>query len=100
MTQKWKRIADTDYYLSSDRLNWIVAHCIKCLKSKSHPDGHKFVHETYHPTLAFAFKRVFDEVTRMAEMETLEELLRVCEETYEMLRRALKYDFDGWKTAA
>ncbi|MCX6645110.1 MAG: hypothetical protein NTY09_01940 [bacterium] len=100
MDNRWKQIGNTDYYLSSDRLNWTVAHRIKCQKSKSHPDGHKLVHETYHPELKGAFKRVFDETTRLAETDTIQDLLRTCDETYEMLKRALKYDFKDYKSAA
>lgn len=100
MSNKWKQIGDTDYFLSSDRLNWIVAHRIKCEKSKSHPDGRKFVHESYYPDLAGAFKRVFDEITRLADAETIEDILRICDETYEMLKRVLKYDFKDVKSAA
>jgi hypothetical protein len=100
MTSKWKQITDTDYYLSSDRLNWVVAHRIKCQKCKSHPDGYKFVHESYHNDLPGAIKRAFDETTRLAETDTIQDLLRTCDETYEMLKRVLKYDFKEVKSAA
>lgn len=100
MSKQHIKIGNTDYYLSSDRLNWIVSRRVECSISKSFPYGYKFVDETYHHELVGAFKRVFDETVRMAKVKTLPELLRVCEQTYEMLKRALKYDFKDEKSAA
>jgi len=93
MADNWIRVGQTDYYLKSDRLNWIVARRVKCKKCKSFPDGHKFADFTYHAELSGAFKRIFDETTKLAEAETIQDILRVCEETYAMLQRVLDYDF-------
>jgi len=93
MPQNWIPVGKTDYYIKSDRLNWIVARRVKCQKTKSNPDGCKFVHETYHPKLSGAFARIFDETTKLAEAKTMRDILRVCEQTYAMLREVLDYDF-------
>ena len=100
MTKHWKPIADTTYYLSSDRLNWIVARRVKRAKCKSFPDGFDYLDKTYHSKLSEAFQRVFDEVTRLTETKTLEELLRVYRETEAMLKRALDVDFEEERSAA
>ena len=100
MPENWIRVGKTDYSLKSDRLNWIVARRVKCEKSKSYPDGYKHVHETYHSELSGAFKRIFEETTKLAEAKTMQDILRVCEETYATLKRVLDYDFKGLKSAA
>jgi hypothetical protein len=91
---KWKRIGESDFFLKSDKLNWTVAQRIKCKTSNSHPEGYKYVHETYHSDLAAAFQRIFDETVRLADVETIEELLEVCKTTHKMLKRVLKHDFE------
>jgi hypothetical protein len=100
MSENWIRVGKTDYFIKSDRLNWIVARQIKCEKCKSFPDGRKLVHETYHNDLKGAFKRIFEETTKLAEAKTMQDILRVCEETYAMLKRVLEYDFKDLKSAA
>ncbi len=100
MSESWTRVGKTDYYIKSDRLNWIVARRVPCKKSKSFPDGHKLVNETYHPQLSSAFKRIFEETTKLAPAKTVQDILRVCEETYTMLKEVLDYDFKDVKSAA
>jgi hypothetical protein len=97
MAENWIQIGKTNYYLKSDRLNWIVARQVECKKSKSFPDGHKLVNESYHPDLKGAFKRVFEESTKLAEAETIQDILKVCEDTYKMLREVLERDFSDKK---
>jgi hypothetical protein len=100
MSENWVRIGKSDYSIKSDRLNWVVARRVKCENSKSYPDGFKHMHETYHPELRGAFKRIFEETIKLADAATLQDILGVCEETYAMLKRALEYDFKDFKSAA
>jgi len=100
MAKNWIQVGQTDYYIKSDRLNWIVARRVECRKCKSYPDGFKYVDETYHPKLHYAFEHIFDEMAMLAPAETIEDILRVCEETHAMLRRVLEYDFKDVKSAA
>jgi len=100
MADNYVRIGRTDFYLKSDRLNWIVARRVRCERSKSYPDGYKMLHETYHNRLSGAFERVFSEITKTAAVESIEDILRVCRETFTMLRQVLDYDFSEKKTAA
>lgn len=93
MAKNWLQVGSTYYYIRSDRLNWTVAQRIKCKASNSHPEGYKYVHETYHQDLPAAFQRIFDEIVRLTDVETIEELLEVCKTTHEMLKRVLKFDF-------
>jgi len=95
MPDNWVQIGRTSYVLKADRMSWIVARRVKCEKTKSFPEGYKFTDFTYHPELRGAFKRVFDETVRLTEAETIQDILRVCEETYAMLREVLDRDFDG-----
>ena len=96
----WIQIGRTKYFLKADRLNWIIARRVKCRMSGSHPTGYKFVHETYHAELSGAFKRVFDETIRLAEAETIQDILRICEETHEMLREVLDRDFSEKRSSS
>ena len=100
MADNYVRIGRTDFYLKSDRLNWIVARRVKCERSKSYPTGYKMVHETYHNQLEGAFGRVFSEITKTAAAESIDDILRVCRETFTMLRQVLDYDFSDKRTAA
>lgn len=100
MKNKWKQICNSNYYLSSDRLNWIVARRVKRKKCKSFPDGHDYIDQTYHNKLSGAFQRVYNEITRLADTETLDELLKVCKRTETMLKRVLDVDFKEERTAA
>ena len=100
MPKLWKKIGDTNYYVASDRLNWIVARRVKRKKCKSFPDGYAYLDETYHNKLSSAFQRVYDEVTRTAETKTMQDLLRVCKRTEAMLKKALDVDFKDEKSAA
>ena len=93
MPNRWIHIVGTKYLIKGERLNWIVGRKVKCKKSKCFPEGWKVVDYTYHPELDGAFKRIFDETVRLAPIKTIEDLLRVCEETYQMLREVLKRDF-------
>ena len=93
MPDHWIQIGRTNYYIKSDRLNWVVSRRVQCKKSKTRPDGHKFVDLSYHPKLSGAFKRVFDETIRLAEAETIQDILRICEETHKMLCEVLDRDF-------
>ena len=93
--ENWIRVGETNYFIKSDRLNWIVARQIKCEKCKSFPDGRKLVHETYHNDLKGAFKRVFEETTKLAEARTMQDILKVCEQIERMLREVLDHDFNN-----
>lgn len=94
MPDHWIQIGQTNYYLKSDRLNWVVARRVKCKKGKSNPDGYKFVDLSYHGALSSAFQRVFDETIRLADAETIQDILRICEETHAMLCEVLDRDFE------
>jgi len=100
MAKNWIQIDRTEYWLKSDRLNWVVARRKKCKVTKSHPDGYKFVNETYHSTLEYAFQEVFEEIIKLADAEIIHDILQVCEETHAMLNHVLKYDFKAEKSAA
>ena len=93
MTKKWLQVGSTDYHLKSDRLNWIVARQVECKRSKSFQDSRKLVNETYHNTLAGAFRRIYEETVKLAEAKALKDILQVCEDTYKMLREVLERDF-------
>ena len=93
MADKWIQVGGTEFFIKSDRLNWIVARQVKCKKSKSFPDGRKLVNESYHNTLADAFKRIFEETVKLAEATAIQEILQVCEETYKLLREVLEREF-------
>ncbi len=100
MPANWLRIGRTDFFLKSDRLNWIVARRDKGKKSKVRPDGHKYTDLTYHDKLSGAFERIFDETVKLAEVKSIHEIQRACKETYDMLKEVLDYDFKERKSAA
>ena len=100
MPANWIQIGRSNLFLKSDRLNWIVARRDKCEKSKSHPDGYRYADLTYHDKLSGAFERVYDEITKITSADSIEDILRICDETYAMLRRVLDKDFKDFKSAA
>jgi len=94
MAENWIRIGKSNYFLKSDRLCWTVSRKVGCEKSTSFPDGYKYVDFTYHSTLSNAFQRVFDESVRLSDCETVQDLLRIVEETHRMLKEILDRDFN------
>jgi len=95
MTENGIRIGKSNYYLKSDRQCWTVSRRVKCQKAKSFPDGFKFADYSYHSTLSDAFKRIFDETVKLSEYESIQDLLRIVDETHQMLKEILDRDFDG-----
>ena len=93
MMDKWIQVGETDYFLKGDRLNWIVARRVKCSVSERLPDGFNFVDFTYHGKLSGAFQRIFDETVRLAEYRSIEDLLRIIEESHAMLKDILDREF-------
>ena len=99
MSENWIRVGRTNYHIKSDRLNWTVARRLKCKKTKSNPEGYKYADHSYHSSLSSAFQRVFDETVKLSEARTMQDILRVCEETYAMLREVLDYDFSEMRSS-
>ena len=93
MTDRWIEIENTGYCLKGDRMCWTVSRKVACKKSPSFPSGFKHTDLTYHTTLTDVFRRIFEESIRISEYKSIQELLRIVEQTHQLLKKTLDRDF-------
>lgn len=95
MIKSWIPIEGTRYVLKSDIKNWIVGIKSGGKNGDAAKDPDRVTDLTYHPSLAGAFKRIFDETVRLSDYNSVIDLLRITEDTHKMLTEIFGRDFKG-----